>query len=563
MKNNGTENQDNGQQHDASTSDNVVAFPSSQDTRLDDLSTLLQGAPVIQQATPIRNGSATPAEGSAIATPADFDQGEEKPFARKVGPRAVFGAGLALLAIFPLAAIFSGGAERSNDNPAVELTETGEPENKPVSAEAYAQQQAELEQMRSQQAFTDQQVDAEVIDAAGRQRQQRSASATSTSTAARPAQTRPEQTRPAQTTTAQPNSITVREATAPTRVAASPSRPAPVTLASRAPASAASPPTAQASAREPEPVDPFERRAQLQALGSYGAPPPRAKALQTASYEPVNPFETQYIQAIALAPQREIATPSKLTQVTQTLAPVEKPLTAEELQYEQDAAAVLSTEPPRDEDPVAAVEDGQLAKESSESPVTAAPTAILPGTSVEAELPYGFSWQAGTPLPEVLLLTTEDIMAGELAVIPAGTQFLAQAQIDPNSGAVTIQIVGLFGEIRNIQIPRASVIVQAIDGSVLTASASGGPSTPGPNIGGFFMESLGNGLANVIDSDDSLVTDIAGGMAETLIDNQVERSQANTSARNSRTSSQPIVWTLDSRSVKLTFNNFIPLSNPQ
>ncbi len=558
MKKNGTENQDNGQQHDASTSDNVVAFPSSQDTQLDDLSTLLQGAPVIQQATPIRNGSVTSAEGSAIATPADFDQGEEKPFARKVGPRAVFGAGLALLAIFPLAAIFSGGAERSNDNPAVELTETGEPENTPVSAEAYAQQQAELEQMRSQQAFTDQQVDAEVIDAAGRQRQQRRASATSTSTAARPAQTRP-----AQTTTAQPNSITVREATAPTRVAASPSRPAPVTLASRAPGSAASPPTAQASAREPEPVDPFERRAQLQALGSYGAPPPRAKALQTASYEPVNPFETQYIQAIALAPQREIATPSKLTQVTQTLAPVEKPLTEEELQYEQDAAAVLSTDPPKDEDPVAAVEDGQLAEESSESPVTAAPTAILPGTSVEAELPYGFSWQAGTPLPEVLLLTTEDIMAGELAVIPAGTQFLAQAQIDSNSGAVTIQIVGLFGEIRNIQIPRASVIVQAIDGSVLTASASGGPSTPGPNIGGFFMESLGNGLANVIASDDSLVTDIAGGMAETLIDNQVERSQANASARNSRTSSQPIVWTLDSRSVKLTFNNFIPLSNPQ
>ncbi|MEO0648347.1 MAG: hypothetical protein AAFZ17_19710 [Cyanobacteria bacterium J06650_10] len=68
-------------------------------------------------------------------------------------------------------------------------------------------------------------------------------------------------------------------------------------------------------------------------------------------------------------------------------------------------------------------------------------------------------------------------------------------------------------------------------------------------------------LSNVIDSDDNLVTDIAGGMAETLIDNQVERSEANAAARASRTSSQPVVWTLDTRTVRLTFNNFIPISN--
>ena len=174
--------------------------------------------------------------------------------------------------------------------------------------------------------------------------------------------------------------------------------------------------------------------------------------------------------------------------------------------------------------------------------------AIMPGTTAAAELPNGFSWQEGMPLPEVLLLTTEDIMAGEVAVIPAGTQFLAQAQIDPGSGAVAIQIVGLFGEIRNIQIPRSSVIVQAEDGSILTASASGGSSrAAGSNMGGFFMESLRNGVSNVIGSDDSLVTDIAGGMAETLIDNQMKQAQANAAASASRTAAQPIVWTLNSR----------------
>ena len=73
--------------------------------------------------------------------------------------------------------------------------------------------------------------------------------------------------------------------------------------------------------------------------------------------------------------------------------------------------------------------------------------AIMPGTSTQAELPFGFIWQEGTSLPEVLLTTTEDIMAGDQSVIVAGTQFLGQAQVDPSSGAVSIRVVGIFGEI--------------------------------------------------------------------------------------------------------------------
>ena len=405
------------------------------------------------------------------------------------------------------------------------LNEAGETEKSYVSVEEFAAQQAELEQLRSQQAFVDQQVDAEAIDAAGRQQQSR-ASAQPSSTRSGSSSAASTASRPASTTTAQPSSVTLRAAPAPTRVAATSSRPTPVTISSRSPAPATSQPSAQSSVREAEPVDPFERRAQLQALGSYGAPPPMAKAIQTASYEPSNPFETQYVQAIALSPQPAIATRGK---ATQAISPVERPLTPEELQYEQDAAAVLATEHPVDESPVAAVEGEPLTEASSVQPQ---PMAIMPGTTAAAELPNGFSWQEGMPLPEVLLLTTEDIMAGGVAVIPAGTQFLAQAQIDPGSGAVAIQIVGLFGEIRNIQIPRSSVIVQAEDGSILTASASGGPSrAAGSNMGGFFMESLRNGVSNVIGSDDSLVTDIAGGMAETLIDNQIETSSSQCSGQ--------------------------------
>ena len=558
MQDNGTHNAQ-GPQDGATATDNVVTFPSNSETKLRDISTLLQDAPVIQQE------QAASKPGSEIATAEDFSQVEERrPFARKIGPKAMLSMCLSLLFIIPVASVFRDGGEGdSNSKQTAEVSEASSEEGGVyMSAEDHAAQQAELEQLRSQQAFIDQQVDAEAIDAAGRQRQQqsranaqqakpstRTASSSAASTASRSART-----------TARPSTVAVRPAPAPPRAtAAASSRPAPVTTAVRSPASATQQPSTQLSAREPEPVDPFERRAQLQALGSYGAPPPRTKAVaEPVSYaQASNPFETQYIQEIASKPQAQpaIATSSK------EITPVEEaPLTAEELRYEQDAAAVLSQ--PEAEGGIAAVpEPDESEVVEQEPPVTAQPMAIMPGTGAEAELPHGFSWREGTPLPEVILSTTEDIMAGERVAIPAGSQFLGQAQIDPDSGMVAIQIVGMFGE-ASIQIPRSSVIVQAEDGSVLMASASGGASrTAGPNVGGFFMESLGNGLGNVIDSDDNLAIDVAGGVAETIIDNQVERSESAAAARASRVSARPIVWTLDAGLVRLTFNNYIPLAN--
>jgi len=454
-----------------------------------------------------------------------------------------------------------GGSDspKQDGETTVEVEASGEDGTISISTEVYEAQQAEMEQLRSQQAFLNQQIDAEAIDAAGRARQQQAAAAqqaNSTPTASKPTTTT--------TTTVRPTSVTVRPTPTPPVAAA------PVRRATPAPASASTPRSVATTTgriqtpapAEPEAVDPFERRAQLQALGSYGAPPPAAISASRRSYQDaVNPFEPQmpYIQTIALErPQAHSAVARQIEE-----SPAHTVLSEADFQYRRDAEAVLNGNEAHTE----TTEDKAAATPDIGTPETSSPTghrqplAIMPGTSAEAELPYGFTWQQGTPLPEVLLMTTEDIMAGELTVIPAETQFLGQAQIDPRSGAVTIEVVGMFGETRDIQIPRTSVIVQAEDGSMLTAKASRdlNANAAGANASGFLIESLGNGLGNVIDSDDSLLTDLAGGMAETLIDNQIERADAEAANSASRASAAPIVWTLNARPVRLTFNHFIPL----
>ncbi|MEL7522260.1 MAG: hypothetical protein AAGJ80_11715, partial [Cyanobacteria bacterium J06553_1] len=419
-------------------------------------------------------------------------------------------------------------------------------------------------------AFINQQVDADAIDAAGRQRQNTQAKPTT------------------QPTTAAKPSPPPRAATVSSRPAPTPSRAKPAPRATPVAARPRSVQGTQAPTRAAESVDPFERRAQLQALGTYGAPPPTAQSSRTVSSRVSNPFETAnpYIQAIAVeSPQIQPAFSR-----AQAAVPVERPLTEEELQYQEDANTVLAfetadveseveSELPETEVRNAQQEDsavldprGRLeisresqvvaAATSSDRTVTASPMAIMPGTSTQAELPYGFSWQEGTPLPEVLLMTAEDIMAGDQSMISAGTQFLGQAQVNPGSGAVRIQVVGIFGKTQNIQIPRASITIQDSDGSVLTASASGGASqSSNPNVGGFLMESFGNSLGNVLSNGNNVLMDIGGGLAETIIDEQVERSEENAAARNSRSAAQPMIWTLEPRTVQLTFNNYIPLNS--
>ncbi|PZO18192.1 MAG: hypothetical protein DCF25_10200 [Leptolyngbya foveolarum] len=570
MESNGTHSNGNGS--GAAVADNIVAFPENDQTQLEDISTLLEGAPVMQQASPAN----MPKPASPIASTADFEQvAEQKPFSRRLGPKATGGAIIAGALMLPLSLIFLGGGGPKEAAPVAVVEEPTEGSTY-VSPEDVAAMQAELEQRRSQQAFTDQQVDADTIDAAGRQQQrtQTQAAPKSTTTA----------TKPAPAPTSQATEVSSRPAPAP--------RPTPAPSRVVTPAPRSTPPPAanpqpsrviQAPAREVEPVDPFERRAQLQALGTYGTPPPTAQAARTVSAQASNPFETAnpYIQAIAIeSSQLEIAS-----------APIERPLTEEELQYEQDANVVLaagtpdvdsevesvSPEPEIDNAPRAdsAVLDLRRGFERSEEQAAAevgtsptenraatTPMAIMPGTSTQAELPYGFSWQEGTPLPEILLMTTEDIMAGDQSAISAGTQFLGQAQIDPGSGAVNIQVVGIFGETQNIQIPRASVAVQAANGGVLTARANGGSvRSSGPNVGGFLFESLGNSLGNVLSNGDNVLMDVGGGLAETIIDGQVERSDASAAARNSQVASQPTIWTLDEQSVQLTFNNYIPLNS--
>ena len=565
MENNGVYSNENG----TATADNLATFPDNDDTQLQDISTLLDGAPVIQQPTPDKPAS-------QIASAADFEKvTDKKPFSRRLGPKATTGAVISGLLMLPLSFIFLGGGSKKAETVAV-IEETPEGSSY-VSPEDYAAMQAELEQLRSQQAFTDQQVDADAIDAAGRQQQENAQAEVATRSTDAAAKPTPAPTSRATTVSSRP-APAPRSVPTPSRVVAPSSRSAPV---------AASPqPTRviQAPAREAEPVDPFERRAQLQALGTYGAPPPTTQAARTPSSRASNPFEMEnpYIQAIAVeSPQVQPAfSPAQAS-------PVERPLTEEELQYQQDANAVLAVEAPEVDPnlesapPVAsrnnvlrgdsAVLDPRRFVTSDEShesveprshSAPASPMAIMPGTSAQAELPFGFIWQEGTSLPEVLLMTTEDIMAGNQSVIAAGTQFLGQAQVDPGSGAVSIQVVGIFGETQNIQIPRTSVAVQAADGSVLMAKASGGASrSSSPNVGGFLMESFGNSLGNVLSNGDNVLMDVGGGLAETIIDGQVERSEEIAAARNSRTAAQPTVWTLEARPIQLTFNNYIPLNS--
>ena len=566
MKNNGVYSNENG----TATADNLATFPDNDDTQLQDISTLLDGAPVIQQPTPDKPAS-------QIASAADFEKvTDKKPFSRRLGPKATTGAVISGLLMLPLSFIFLGGGSKKAETVAV-VEETPEGDSY-VSPEDYAAMQAELEQLRSQQAFTDQQVDADAIDAAGRQQQENAQAEVATKPTDAAAKPTPAPTSRATTVSSSP-ALAPRSAPSPSRVVAPSSRSAPV---------AASPqPTRvmQAPAREAEPVDPFERRAQLQALGTYGAPPPTTQAARTPSSRASNPFEMEnpYIQAIAVeSPQAQPA----FSPAAQT-SPVERPPTEEELQYQQDVNVVLAVEAPevdpnlesappvssgnkapRRDSAVLGPRRFETSDESQESvqprshSVPASPMAIMPGTSAQAELPFGFIWQEGTSLPEVLLMTTEDIMAGNQSVIAAGTQFLGQAQIDPGSGAVSIQVVGIFGETQNIQIPRTSVAVQATDGSVLMAKASGGASRSSrPNVGGFLMESFGNSLGNVLSNGDNVLMDVGGGLAETIIDEQVERSEAIGAARNSRAATQPTVWILEAKPVQLTFNNYIPLNS--
>lgn len=573
MHNNGTQNGKGHNVTDLVATDNQVTFPKSEDTQLRDISSLLHGAPVIQQKSGV-SISGKPAH--AIATANDFAGVEDsKPFARKVGPKILLGSGLSLLLLLPMAGVFMGGSggSKNKENVAVDSEKAAAEGSTYVSPEDHAAMQAELEEMRSQQAFINQQVDAEAINAAGHQQQHNERAATA-----------PASTKPANSAAAQPSTIRTSSSPTPARTATPAPRPAPVATAPRTPA-----PITRTAAREPELVNPFERRAALQALGTYGTSPPVAQSVVAgpASLSKVtNPFETDdyYIQTI------DFEQPPARSGTQQ--APV-RPVTEEERLYQQDADSVLTTggstaapeasvtelpaevdaDTPAQRDIDAAVLDprGRTAaitantqsSETVERQPSTTQMAIMPGTTVAAELPYGFNWQEGTDLPEVLIQTTEDIIAGNRTVIPAGTQFLGQAQIDPSSGSVIIQIVGMFGETQDIQIPRSSVVVKAEDGDILTADASGGPSTPGPNVGGFLMEALGNGLSNVIDSDDGLVTDIAGGVAETYIDNQIDRAEASTAARASSSSARPVVWSLGARPVQMSFNNLIPISSTQ
>ncbi|MEM9004500.1 MAG: hypothetical protein AAGE59_13370 [Cyanobacteria bacterium P01_F01_bin.86] len=507
-------------------------------TTIEKLNNLLGGAPVLSAAA---TSEAEIPQKPTLATAKDFSQIDEKrPLAHKVMPKLALGSLLATLVVLPMTIFVK------SDKQAEQATVQPETSDEPVAETATDSDskmeaiKAENEQLKAQQAFTSQQLDIEAIEAEGRRKQ------------ALEAQQQAATQKPQPTTTAQP--VTVRTTTAPRPAPAARPTPAPRPTAAR-PAPQASPPLAPA--REPIrreiPVDPYAQRTQLQALGVYGSPPPVAESGNTTLTH--NPFEIdngyEFIQAISIEQSPVTAAPaiSREAVVAETVI--------EDTQYQEDAALVLEEIPLRpnaSDSPEETIERDQEANSE-----VVQPAAILPGTSVTADIPYGFHWRQGVAPPEVMLITSEDIMAGQTVALPAGTQMLARAMVDPASGATELEIMVFFGD-DDIQIPQRSIVVHAEDGSPLVAQSNDSPSTPNPNFSGILADSLSNGLSNVIDSNDNIAVDLAGGVAEAVIENQRDRAEAQAEARTARAAAQPITWTLEPGPVRLTFNNIVPLT---
>lgn len=490
------------------------------ETTREHLNTLLGGSPVLEAT------SASDEKGRnkpALATANDFELiDSQRPFAQTVGPKVLLASGLALCLVLPTSIVF----RTSKKTKSAAVPETAHQPTQLPTAEPTHELEAlrqENEAFKAQQAFDTQQLDMEAIEAEGRRKQaqaqaQKQASEIPTTAPA----TAPEPT----TVTAQP-------------VAA---RPAPAPRARLAPRPAAT----VRSRRTAMPVDPYAQRAQLQKLGVYGSPPPVKQAASNATLarHPLGMDSGHtFIQALSIAPEPTVAEP------TFTREQVAKEPTIEDTTYQEDAALVLGNSW------LAPAAEATVASPTE----TAPPTAIMPGTTVTAQIPYGFQWRQGLAPPEVLLTLREDIMAGAVVALPAGTQMLASANVDPISGATEMAIKVLFGE-GDIQIPQSSIVVHAEDGSPLIAQRSGGPTIPGPNFGGMVADSLANGLANVINSDDNLAIDIAGGVAEAVIEHKRETAHSRANDRAARVAAQPMIWTLAPGTVRITFNNFVPLT---
>jgi hypothetical protein len=472
-------------------------------------------------------------------------QSEKPSLAKSPLMRAGILGGLALIIGFPLVLIFKG-------NMAIQqpvATETSVDENgdpiEPFSAEAddIARLQLENNELKRTMGLASQSLSQSELDELAKKNAETPVKPGDTPTTASrtPAVSSPVAARPA---AAPVQSINYRSAPeAPRTPYRSPV--AATTTVTQRPAAATQPAkVASASPAPTETVDPFEMRDRLSQLGNYGQPvaaaPPTVASAPKNIVTPVSQSASEpSTQNVAYRPS-EPSVPS----ADESETPVE----LGDEQYYEDTAAVLDL-------PVADVAPSQTSE-------TAMP--ILPGEMFKAKIINGVSWSQGDR-PEMALETIEDFAAESGAVlIPKGTRIMATVNGADDSGTVFTGVSQIFMD-SPLNIPADSLVIQAEDGSVLRAdrSNSGGSNGGGLDIGGVFWGSAINAADNVIESDDSLVGDLAGGVGEAVLQDQRERVEERADQREAVVTPQVGVWTLTPRNVQIFVSRLISVEPEQ
>jgi hypothetical protein len=463
--------------------------------------------------------------------------------------RAGILSAVAMGLLIPLGLIFKGNMSIKAGTVASEtaLDENGEPVE-PFSPEAdeLAQLQLENSELKRTMGLASQSLSQSELDELAKKNGETSAKpgepASGSQTPAQSSASSPVASRPA---AAPVQSINYRPAPEPPRTTYR----SPVATTSVTQRPAAAPVSLQpakveiASSAPTETVDPFEMRDRLSRLGNYGqsvaAGAPSAVAI--ASKNIVTPISQSAseprTQNVAYRPAARVTTDK-----------FESPVEPDNEQYYEDTAAVLGL-------PVADVAPLQGSE-------TAMP--ILPGEMFKAKIINGVSWSQGER-PEMALETIEDFAAESGAVlIPKGTRIIATVNGADESGSVFTGVSQIYMD-SPLNIPADALVIQAEDGSVLRAelSTEGGANGGGLDIGGVLWGSAINAADNVIESDDSLVGDLAGGVGEAVLQDQRERVDAREEQRTVVTTPQVGVWTLTPRNVQIFVPRLISMEHEQ
>jgi hypothetical protein len=471
-------------------------------------------------------------------------QSEKPSLAKNPVVRAGILGTLAMLVIFPIALIFKGNM--TVEQPVATKTaldENGEP-IEPFSAEAdeVARLQLENSELKRTMGLASQSLSQSELDELAKKNEESSAISSETQNTASQA--------PAPSSVASP--VVSRPAAAPVQSINYRPAPAPPSTTNRSPVAAtatarpaptSSPPARVASAPSTptETVDPFEMRDRLSQLGNYGQPVELASAVTSTPKNIVTPISQQ--SASSPSTQNVAYLSSEPLVVDES----EMQLEGDE-QYYEDTAVVLGL-------PVANVVPSQVSEASM---------SILPGEMFKAKIINGVSWGEGER-PEMALETIEDFATESGAVlIPKGTRIMAIVNGADETGTVFTGVSQIFMD-SPLNIAADSLVIQAEDGSVLRAdrSSSGGSNGGGLDIGGVLWGSAINAADNVIESDDSLIGDLAGGVGEAVLEDQRDRIDERADQRTVVTTPQVGVWTLTPRNVQIFVSRLISVEPEQ